>query len=131
LTNIYSERGDEFWPLEQALSEWRRDNRSTAAVLVMGGARRRIDNIAASVLGGAGINAAVKDWSAIQTMEETWGLEPDRFYEYEPYASSWRNIQRLSAKMMGEAMLCRAQGGVLGTENPMLPRDVESWHCRL
>lgn len=131
LTNIYSERVDEFRPLEQALSEWKRDNRSVAAALVMGGAGRRIDAIAAAVLGGDGINAAVKDWSAIQAMEETWGLEPDRFYDSEPYASSWRNIQRLGAKMMGEAMLCRSQEGALGTENPALPRDVESWRCSL
>jgi len=131
LTNIYSERVDEFRPLEQALLEWTTDNRSKAAVLVMGGAQRRINHIAASVLGGAGINAAVKDWSAIQIMEETWGLEPDRFYDYEPYASSWQKIQRLVAEMIGKAMQCRAQDGVLRTENPVLLRDVESWYCSL
>jgi hypothetical protein len=64
-------------------------------------------------------------------MEETWGLEPGKFYQHEPYATSWQKIQRMAAHMIGEAMICNSKGGALRSNNTEQPRDVESWHCDL
>ncbi len=129
LNDIYSARGDEFKPLEDALAKWMAGNRSHAAELVLGAAEKRIDNIASTVLGGGGVGKAVTEWSSIQTMEETWGLEPGKFYRHEPYAASWQEIQRKAAHMVGEAMICKSKGGVLGSKKSEQPRDIGSWYC--
>jgi len=129
LNNIYLEKTDEFRALEQALEKWMLDNRFRAASLVLGGAYQRIKNIAAEVLSDNGLYAAVENWYAIQIMEDTWGLEPDRFYDHEPYATSWQQIQRVAAQMIGKAMTCRSNSGKLVSENPERPEDVESWRC--
>jgi arylsulfatase A-like enzyme len=129
LNNIYSEEIDEFRALEQALEKWVVDNRFRAASLVLGGAQMRIKNIADEVLGNNNLIAAVENWSAIQIMEDTWGLEPDRFYQHEPYATSWQKTQKVAAQMIGKAMSCRSNDGELLSENPTQPEDVESWRC--
>jgi arylsulfatase A-like enzyme len=129
LNDIYVERTDEFRALEQALEKWMIDNLFRAASLVLGGAYQSIKNIAREVLINNDLNAAVENWSAIQIMEDTWGLEPDRFYNHEPYANSWQQVQRVAAQMIGKAMTCRSNNGSLMSENPGRPEDVESWRC--
>jgi arylsulfatase A-like enzyme len=131
LTDIYSTRGEEFEDLEKALQDWVIDNRSRAAELVQGAAEKRIENIANAVLGDGGVGEAVSNWSLIQTMEATWGLEPDIFYLHEPYATSWQQIQRTAEHMVGRAMICKSKGGVLRSKNSAQSRDIESWHCEL
>lgn len=129
LTDVYAARSKEFVDLENALQEWMIDNRSTAAALVEGAAKKRSDNIAGAALGDGGLGEAVKNWTAIQTMETTWGLEPDRFYQHEPYATNWQRIQRKAAYMIGRAMDCKAKAGVLRSTNSQQPGDTGSWHC--
>ena len=129
LINIYAERSAEFRPLQQALEEWKTDNISKAASLVSGGAKKRLKKIAEALLTAADLKAALESWSAIQVMEETWGLEPQRFFEAEPYASEWQELQRKASQMIGKAMFCKADSGVLQTKNPGKPEDVESWVC--
>jgi len=129
LNDVYSAGSEEFMELENALQDWMIDNRSRAAELVEAAAGKRTDSIAGAVLGDGGLGEAVKDWTSIQTMEATWGLEPDRFYQHEPYATSWQQIQRKAAYMIGRAMDCKSKGGVLRSKNSQQPRDTESWHC--
>jgi arylsulfatase A-like enzyme len=131
LTDIYSTRAEEFEDLEKALQDWIIDNRSRAAELVQGAAEKRIENIANAVLGDGGMGEAVSNWSSIQTMEATWGLEPDTFYLHEPYATSWQQIQRTAAHMVGRAMICKSKGGVLRLKNSKQSQDIESWQCEL
>jgi arylsulfatase A-like enzyme len=131
LTDIYAARSDEFAELEKALQDWIIDNRSTAAELVEGAAEKRIGKIAYAVLGDGGVGNAVTDWISLQTMEATWGLEPDKFYQHEPYATSWQQIQRKAAHMIGRAMDCKSKGGLLRSKNSAQPRDTESWYCEL
>jgi arylsulfatase A-like enzyme len=131
LTNIYSTRSEEFEDLEKALLDWMIENRSRAAELVQGAAEKRIENIAEAVLGDGGIGEAVSNWSSIQTMEATWGLEPDTFYLHEPYATGWQQIQRTAAHMVGRAMICKSKGGALRSKNSAQSRDIESWQCEL
>jgi len=131
LADVYSTRSDEFVELENALQDWMTDNRSRAAELVEAAAEKRTDRIAAAVLADGGLDEAVKNWTSIQTMEATWGLEPDRFYQHEPYATSWQHIQRKAAYMIGQAMDCKSKDGVLRSKNSQQLRDTESWHCDL
>ena len=81
------------------------------------------------MLGDGGEKKAVAEWSSIQTMEETWALEPENIFEFEPHATDWQRIQRSAAQMVGEAMLCHSTGGALRTKNPKQREDIESWHC--
>lgn len=129
LSDIYAQAAEQFRPLEQALQTWSRDNRSIAASLVMGAARHRLDEIAKALLEGGDLNRAVLSWSAIQTMQDTWGLEPDPFFQIEPYASQWLIIQRTAARMIGAAMTCVAEGGELRTDETLQPRLVDYWYC--
>ena len=128
--NLYRRNPDEFRSLERALDDWLSDNRATAASLVMDGAGRRIEKIARLLLQDADLDAAVSSWKAIQTMEQTWGLEPDVFYRFEPYSTSWRNLQQTAARMIGLAMTCRADGGLLQTAQPAQPLALDEWSCR-
>lgn len=129
LENIYPQKASEFKALESAYQNWIADNRSVAAKLVLGGAERRIKNIAEAALGAEGLRAAVDEWLAIQTMDETWGLEPDIFYKYPPYAGSWQAVQRRAAAMIAKAMACKAQGGSLHGSDSNQFDSVESWSC--
>ncbi|MGB5705577.1 MAG: sulfatase [Arenicellales bacterium] len=129
LNNIYPGEAEQFRDLEEALESWIMDNRSRAASLVMNGAQQRINNIVEVLLRDNDLNKAVSSWTAIQTMEETWGLEPEQFYQIEPYAAQWQNIQQTAAGMIGSAMTCAAKGGKLGTSEPTLPLTVEHWRC--
>jgi len=131
LNDVYSARRGEFVDLENALQDWIIDNRSKAAELVEAAALKRTDNIAGAVLADGGLGEAVKDWTSIQTMQATWGLEPDRFYQHEPYATNWQRIQRKAAYMIGRAMDCKAKGGIIRSKNSQQPGDTESWHCEL
>ena len=127
--NIYSRDVTQFGPLEEALDEWIVDNRARAASLVTQGARKRISDIADSVLDKKDLNQAVSSWVAIQTMEDTWGLEPDQFFETEPHASHWQEIKRIAAGMIGAAMTCESKGSELRTSNPSEPMHLEDWSC--
>jgi choline-sulfatase len=129
LADIYAASSEQFVELEKALQNWVIDNRSRAAELVEGAAQKRIEKIAGAVLGDGGVGEAVTNWTSIQTMEATWGLEPDIFYQHEPYSTSWRQIQREAAYMIGRAMDCNSKGGVLRSKNSTQPRDTESWYC--
>lgn len=131
LENIYPQNTSEFEALEQAYQVWVEDNRSVAAKLVLGGAERRIRNIADAALGEEGLRAAVDEWLAIQTMEDTWGLEPDVFYQHEPHTGSWHKVQSVAAGMIAQAMACRAQGGTLHASDSTQSYNVESWNCDL
>ena len=127
--NIYPQNPAEFETLEEAYLHWKLDNRSAAAQLVLGGAVARIDNIADLVFDKDGLRRAVENWLAIQSMEETWGLEPDIFYQHEQYAEKWQKVQRLSAKMITRAITCKAQGGTLGLPEATHILKVELWKC--
>ena len=116
--------------LEEALDDWVNDNRAAAASLVMDGAGQRIEKIARLLLQDADLDAAVSSWEAIQTMEQTWGLEPDVFYRFEPHAARWRKLQQTAARMIGLAMTCRADGGLLQTAQPTQPLALDEWYCR-
>jgi hypothetical protein len=129
LADIYAASSEQFVALEKALQNWVIDNRSRAAELVEGAAKKRIENIAGAVLGDGGVGEAVTNWTSIQTMEATWGLEPDIFYQHEPYTTSWRQIQREAAYMIGRAMDCKSKDGVLRSKNSTQPGDTESWYC--
>ena len=128
--NLYRRNPDQFQSLERALDDWVSENRTTAASLVMDGAGRRIENIARLLLQDADLDAAVSAWTAIQTMEQTWGLEPDVFYRFEPYTARWRKLQQTAARMIGLAMTCRADGGLLQTARPAQPLELDEWSCR-
>jgi len=127
--NVYPQRASEFRYLERAFETWTKDNRRAAAELVLGASSRRLANIAHAVLGTKGLVDAVNEWSAIQKMRETWELEPDNFYGHEPYASRWRDVQRLAAKMIAKAMECSANKGTLSAARSSQPRDVDAWTC--
>lgn len=127
--NIYSKEDEQFQSLEKALESWNIDNRSKAANLVMDGANRRINQIADLLLSENNIHQAVASWTAIQTMEDTWGLEPDQFYKNGPFESQWQNIQRAAAGMIGVAMTCLAKGNELQSSEPSQPLKFEYWHC--
>ena len=128
--NLYDEKAAEFSELEQALEVWSEENRRKAAQLVLGGADRRLANIANAALGEQDLVDAVNEWLAIQTMEETWGLEPDPFYIHAPYASRWGNVQSLAATMIAKAMACSAKMGALGTDRSGQPTAVDAWACK-
>jgi arylsulfatase A-like enzyme len=127
--NIYPKRASEFRSLEQALDAWAGDNQRTAAQLALGACDRRLGNIARAVLDSEGLVDAVNEWLAVQTMHETWGLEPDRFYAHEPYATMWDDARRLAAEMIAKAMDCRARGGVLRVAGSVSPQGVDAWLC--
>ena len=131
LSNLYPAKEKEFLALEQARDEWIADNQSRAANLVVSAAEKRLENIANAVLGGNGVTVAIENWTAIQTMKETWELEPNNFFQNEPHKKSWQQIQHSAERMVGEAMLCQSQGARISTKNPEQPRDIESWHCDL
>lgn len=131
LTNIYPTRAEEFQALEKARDEWIADNQSRSANLVISAAEKRLENIANAILGKGGVTEAIENWTAIQTMEETWGLEPNSFFQNEPHKKSWQKIQHDAERMVGEAMLCQSQSSVVRTKNPKQPQNVESWHCNL
>lgn len=127
--NVYPQRVSEFRYLERALEAWTRDNRRAAAELVLGASGRRLRSIARAALGTGGLVDAVNEWLAIQTMAETWGLEPDAFYANEPYAARWHDAQRLADEMIAKAMDCRAKNGTLNATRSSQPRDVDAWIC--
>lgn len=127
--NIYLDNPSQFVALEEAYLEWREFNRSIAAQLVLGGAQARVHNIASAVFEKDGLRPAIQEWLAIQTMEESWGLEPDVFYRHETYSEKWQKIQRLSAEMIGRAMMCKAQGGTLRGPDATPIHGVELWQC--
>ncbi len=129
LDNIYPQKAQDFEHLERAYQSWMAGNRSAAATLVLGGAEQRIGNMAQAALGKAGLVAAVNEWLAIQTMGDTWGLEPDVFYQHEPYAERWREVQRRAAAIVAKAMACSAQNGTLRSSDTTQPRRVELWQC--
>ena len=129
LKNVYPEQATEFAALEQAYQKWMADNRSVAAQLVLRGAEKRIRNIARAALGDAGLVAAVNNWLAIQTMEDTWGLEPDAFYRSPPHAKDWQMVQRRAAEMVARAMACKARGGLLQVPDSNQFDNVDSWGC--
>ena len=129
LKNIYLDDPSQFAALEKAYLEWMENNRSVAAQLVLGGAEARMHNITNAVFEEDGLRLAIKEWLAIQTMEETWGLEPDVFYRHEIYVEKWQKVQRLSAKMIGRAMMCRAEVGTLRRPNAAPIHRVELWEC--
>ena len=129
LMNLYPTQKEAFWALEKARDEWMADNRTRSARLVQNAAEKRIEKIANAVLNENSITEAIENWSAIQTMEETWGLEPNSFYHHKPYAAQWQKIQHEAKRMVGEAMICQSQGLMVHTKNPEQPRDVKSWHC--
>ena len=128
--NIYPERAAEFNELNQALKIWSEENRRNAAQLVLDGAHRRLDNIASAALGEEGLVSAVNEWLAIQTMEETWGLELDPFYVHEPYAEQWGSVQSLAANMIARAMACSSKTGTLSSDKSGRPTEVEAWVCK-
>jgi hypothetical protein len=129
LKNIYPDDPSQFADLEEAYLEWSENNRSVTAQLVLGGAEARVHNIASAVFGKDGLRQAIEEWLAIQTMEETWGLEPDAFYRHEIYVEKWQKVQRLSAKMIGRAMMCSAEAGTLRRPNATPIHRVELWKC--
>ena len=130
IQNLYPERAAEFNELKQALKVWSEENRRKAAQLVLDGADRRLVNIASAALGEQGLKSAVNEWLAIQTMEETWGLEPDPFYVHEAYAARWDSVQSLAATMISKAMACSAKTGTLSTDKPSRPTAVDAWACK-
>ena len=129
LTNIYPGRKAEFGALEKALQTWMEDNRSRAAMLVGNAGEKRLRLITAAVLDENDIGLAVENWSRIQTMESTWGLEPDPFFDHERHRPVWRGVQSRAAQMIGTAMLCRANSGKILTRKPESPEDTASWYC--
>jgi len=131
LNDIYAARSGEFAVLNRALQDWILENRIRAAELVEAAAEKRMENIATAALGADGVDQAVLEWQAIRTMESTWGMEPEPFYRFEPYADSWQQIQREAAHMIGHAMECRSKGGRLRSKNSAQPRETESWYCEL
>jgi len=131
LNNIYPLKHAEFRTLEKARDEWIADNQSRSAKLVQGAAEKRIAKIANAVLGEAGITEAVKNWTAIQTLQETWELEPNNIFQHKSYAKAWQQIQHQAERMVGEAMLCQSKGTAVQTNNPQQPLDVDHWHCGL
>jgi arylsulfatase A-like enzyme len=131
LTNIYPARKKEFQALEKARDEWTADNQSRSATLVQSAAEKRIENIAKAVLGDTGVTGAIENWTAIQTMEETWRLEPNNFFQLESNTTHWQKIKHEAERMVGEAMICQSKGKVVRTKNSTQPRDVDSWYCDL
>ena len=127
--DIYSSDDERVRFLEEVLDTWIEDNRSKAADLVIGEAKQRVNSIADAVLETKDLNRAVSSWIAIQTMEDTWGLEPDRFYAAEPFTTQWQEIQQTAAGMIGAAMTCASRGSDLRTTNPAEPLLVENWNC--
>jgi arylsulfatase A-like enzyme len=130
-TNLYPTKRGEFRSLEKARDEWIADNQSRSAKLVQGAAKKRIEKIANAVLGEADVTEAVKNWTAIQTMQETWGLEPDSIFQQKAYAKTWQHIQHQAERMLGDAMLCQSKGTAVRTNNPQQPLDINSWYCDL
>ena len=130
LKNVYPARKDEFRGLEVALDAWFEDNRNTAARLVMSAAERHIEKIADALLVKADLDAAVDSWSAIQTMHETWGFEPRRFYDIEPYRSQWLELRRSADAMIGMGLTCRSRGAEVS--GPLLSGqgDLDDWQCK-
>ena len=129
LQNIYLQNPAQFEALEEAYQRWKLDNRSVAAQLVLGAAKRRIERITDLVFNNDGLRRAVHEWLAIQSMEETWGLEPDIFYQHEQYAEEWQKVQRLSAEMITRAITCKAQAGALRPPEAAHILKVELWKC--
>ncbi|MGI9319732.1 MAG: sulfatase family protein [bacterium] len=127
--DIYSKNDGQFKQLEEALDTWVIESRSKAASLVMSGAQRRLDSIADELLNSSDLSQAVDSWTAIQTMEDTWGLEPDQFYNTEPYATEWQKIQRNAAGMIGTAMTCTSKGSETRSMQPSHPLMFEHWKC--
>ena len=129
--NIYSEHPSVFVPLEQALRRWSEVNSDAAAILVFDGAQKRLSAMADVALRSDSekLSSVVKDWLAIQTMDETWGLGPNVFYERERYAVQWQNIKRLATEMVGTAMMCDVEGGYLQTKKNEDPLSTDSWLC--
>ncbi len=130
LLNLYPGDRARFIPLERELDAWNIENRSLAAELVMDGAWRRIQQIAGSLLRNDMVQA-VAAWSAIQTMEETWSLEPDPFFRVEPHASEWSKIRRIAAGMIGAGMNCISNGGKMHSKKPAEPVSRKHWSCEL
>jgi len=127
--NIYPQRASELRSLEEARRVWARDNRGVGAELVLEACGRRLTRIAEAVLRKDGLVEGVNEWLAIQTMAKTWGLEPDPFYDHEPYAEQWREVQHTAARMIGKAMDCQTSGGALEVAPSTNRRDVDAWVC--
>ncbi|MGF1611762.1 MAG: sulfatase [Kiloniellales bacterium] len=122
--DIYEARKADFAELEQALADWAEDNRQRAASLVQEAGERRNAKLAEALAQGDLLEAA-RTWEAIEVMHRTWGLEPEPFYDHEPYGSAWTALRREAAETMAAAMACAAKGGRLEA----VVGDGGGWTC--
>jgi len=109
--NLYPRDPTAFTALETALARWRRNNTAVAATLVGDAAHRRIRQIATTAIARAHPREAVAAWEAIDTMTQTWGLEPEPFFLQARYRTRWQDLQRQAAWALAEVMACVAAGG--------------------
>ena len=128
-SNVYRERKNDFEALETALQDWMLDNRARAASLVTGAGETRLDGIAGALLNPGDLEAAVDHWISIQTTEKTWDLEPDSIFDHELHNRHWETIQRTAAGMIGQAMRCVSENGILRTGDETNPRNLDTWYC--
>jgi arylsulfatase A-like enzyme len=96
--NLYPSRARKFRDLQDALAAWQKENAGMAARLVQGAADKHLAALEQALQGGD-VLAAVREWEAVETMQLTWGLEPQPFYSQEPYAAPWKALRH---RMSGE-----------------------------
>lgn len=126
--DVYSERREEFRDLEQALDAWNIDNRRTAAELVLGAANRRLSKMARALLDLEDMALAEEQWAAIQSMRETWSLEPDPFLADPGHAPKWTEVERRGAEMIHKAKECAERPGTLNASAEQW-LEPDSWTC--
>ena len=106
--NLYPARKKRFADLEKALADWDQESASVAARLVQGTADKHLAALEQALQQGD-LLTAVRDWEAVEVMQQTWELEPAPFFSREPYAAPWKALR---ARMSGEisaAMACQTR----------------------
>jgi hypothetical protein len=52
---------------------------------------------------------AMRAWEAVEVMQQTWDLEPQPFFNREPYAAPWKALRRRMSGEITAALDCQSR----------------------
>jgi hypothetical protein len=127
--DVFSKEAEQFQDLVKILATWSEHNREVAASLVLPAAQRQLVSMIHE-LESADLVAAVDHWRNIAVMHNTWGLEQEPFYDFDPYRAKWKQMRLSAARQLAQVLRCDAETGMWGQAAGENSVANQPWVCK-
>jgi arylsulfatase A-like enzyme len=127
--DVYSKATEQFEDLVNILAKWSEHNREVAASLVLPAAQKQFGSMIQELKSGD-LVAAVDHWRNIAVMHNTWGLEQEPFYQFDPYRAKWKQIRLSAAQQLTPVLRCDAETGMWQQATSENTVTNKPWICK-